>query len=648
MDQLYIYRDPKDDIPLQPIIFLIAGLMILVIAGSLCTPCTKHTYDDESLSENRPQLVSIQERSSIHHKTNPQHQSFQEEIAIEVKDNHFVETVEKIEGDAVDGSNHISVYEPTVSVKPLSEESVHNLAPDRSQDHVVQQQHVLTNVDRVTEADQKSEKKKRGSKNEQDHEEHKGKFWKRSRGSKHDHRNSDGVFKDDEHKYHDRRSRKESKEAKVKSGKSKDRKGSTDSDEQKALDEESCERPKEAVLTLERHARGLPAPPPPPLHSPVHLLPVRPMSHRQLSDPCATASEDANYETVEIRKAKSAETLEFSSDDNYDNVRFEAEKRRLPVSMYDSIRVEESWSLKDSDLYEIVENTSLSTKEDLYAEVPGDEEEPALCEDADEDESEDPEDPYSKIKQLRAKEVLENSEPYEEIVNRAANVLPDFDVSVDFRRRAKSDTFGLKRTGNEFIIRSNTIDVVRPRAGEVSPSVEDLYAKVDLSKKTRRAPNTEKGTREEEWSDDNPPPLPPVYISSKQIQVEMLQLEGNVDGLYDEVEIGASEQQRPQEMEFSAPDETKRFSTASDHYELVEVKHNVAIMDDNYAGLVDEGPRSSTDGYGSARSEHLETASALVNHSCVDVDNGSESEEPQYELVTPRDKSSNSSNIILL
>ena len=96
------------------------------------------------------------------------------------------------------------------------------------------------------------------------------------------------------------------------------------------------------------------------------------------------------------------------------------------------------------------------------------------------------------------------------------------------------------------------------------------------------------------------------------------------------------------------PDETKRFSTASDHYELVEVKHNVAIMDDNYAGLVDEGPRSSTDGYRSARSEHLETASALVNHSCVDVDNGSESEEPQYELVTPRDKSSNSSNIILL
>lgn len=108
--------------------------------------------------------------------------------------------------------------------------------------------------------------------------------------------------------------------------------------------------------------------------------------------------EDVNYEIVEIRKVKLVEILEFFFDDNYDNVRFEVEKCWFLVLMYDLIRVEELWSFKDSDFYEIVENISLFIKEDLYVEVLGDEEELVLCEDVDEDESEDLEDFYFKIK----------------------------------------------------------------------------------------------------------------------------------------------------------------------------------------------------------------------------------------------------------
>lgn len=89
--------------------------------------------------------------------------------------------------------------------------------------------------------------------------------------------------------------------------------------------------------------------------------------------------------------------------------------------------------------------------------------------------------------------MLENLELYEEIVNRVVNVLLDFDVFVDFCRCVKSDMFGFKRIGNEFIICLNIIDVVWLRVGEVSFLVEDFYVKVDFSKKIRRVFNIEKG-----------------------------------------------------------------------------------------------------------------------------------------------------------
>ena len=48
VDQLYKHRDPNDGIPFQPILLLVAGAVILVIAGSLCADCNKST-DDESV-----------------------------------------------------------------------------------------------------------------------------------------------------------------------------------------------------------------------------------------------------------------------------------------------------------------------------------------------------------------------------------------------------------------------------------------------------------------------------------------------------------------------------------------------------------------------------------------------------------------------
>lgn len=38
----------KDDISLKPIFLLVAGAVMLIIAGSLCTDC-KNTKDDESV-----------------------------------------------------------------------------------------------------------------------------------------------------------------------------------------------------------------------------------------------------------------------------------------------------------------------------------------------------------------------------------------------------------------------------------------------------------------------------------------------------------------------------------------------------------------------------------------------------------------------
>lgn len=50
VDKVLLHREPKDDLPLQSIVFVVAGVMILVIAGSLCTACTQEREkDDESV-----------------------------------------------------------------------------------------------------------------------------------------------------------------------------------------------------------------------------------------------------------------------------------------------------------------------------------------------------------------------------------------------------------------------------------------------------------------------------------------------------------------------------------------------------------------------------------------------------------------------
>lgn len=473
--------------------------------------------------------------------------------------------------DAVDANNHVALYdEPMVSVQHVPPQDVQHVAPKsvkhvpESKEHVpasVQHvpasvQHVQSNgKEHVTEGDHKGEKKKRGSKHDHEHEEHKGKFWRRSRPSKksssgsNDHRTSDGVFKDQEHKHHDRRSRKESKEQKAKSRKSKDRKSSTDSEEKKASDESHGERPREATPTLERHLPELPAPPPPP--GPGYQgpqLPDRPIPQRQISAPNGTGLvEEDNYETVEVRKTKSVQNIDITVDDNNDAVRVDVGRPRLPSSVYDSIHVGDSGSRRASDLYEVVDDTS-EPVDDLYDEVESAEkmknrEKEQQLRAGEIEEDEELEDPYSKIKKLKEKEALENSELYEEIDKRqergaklheslvAKNGLLDVKDTESIRNRSKSDTAGLKRTENEFIKRSNTIDVVRRKEGEPTEAPLDyLYAEVDLSKKTKSGQTADGDTEatEKMWSDDNPPPLPPVYVSSKQIQIKMGRSEGEL------------------------------------------------------------------------------------------------------------------------
>ena len=428
----------------------------------------------------------------------------------------------------------------------------------------ISEQHLSSkSVEDVTEGDHKGEKKKRGSKhdkNEHVHEEHKGKFWKRTRSAKKsasssdDHRISDGVFKDEEHKHHDRRSKKETKEKKKKS---KDRSGSTDSEEKKALDDDHSERPREATPALERHSRVLPPPPSPPGHAlpaqltppapPGHSLPARPIPQRQISAPDGTRlEEDDNYEAVEMRKTKSAE-IEITADDNYDTVQVEVGKPRPPPSA----NVDRPSSWRGSDIYEVVDDTS-EPVEDLYDEVEDAKKKVNMkqelkCDDKF-DEDEVPEDPYSKIKKLKKQAASANTELYEEVDKKQENAVKNnhysdvkkrlFDIkdAESIRNRSQSDTASLQRPENEYIKRCHTIDVVRDGEGAVrstgggisNTSLDYLYAKVDLSKKTKRLHSTEGDTRTlgEEWSDDNPPPLPPVYVSSKQIQNEMGRTEG--------------------------------------------------------------------------------------------------------------------------
>ena len=50
VDKVLLHRAPKGDLPFQSIFFVIAGVMILVIAGSLCTACAQgRDRDDESV-----------------------------------------------------------------------------------------------------------------------------------------------------------------------------------------------------------------------------------------------------------------------------------------------------------------------------------------------------------------------------------------------------------------------------------------------------------------------------------------------------------------------------------------------------------------------------------------------------------------------
>lgn len=488
---------------------------------------------------------------------------------MESKDDVVVETAQNVEGDAVDAGNHVALYdEPVVSVRPVPSQSVtgvqHVVAnsvehvPISAQHVENHLQHVPTNVQEVpptsvghvTEGDHKSGKKKRGSKHDHENDEQRGKFWKRTRSSKknaaglNDQGPADGVFKDIEHKHNDKRSRKESKEQKAKLHKSKDRKSSTDSEEKKALDEDHCQRPREATPTLERHSRGLPAPPPPGV-SHGSALPDRPIPQRQISAPGGTGlEEDNNYETVEVRKTKSMERVEVTVDDNYDTVQVEDGKPRPPSSAQNLLKIDNSRSKRESDLYEVVESTSHGELTDaLYDKVEGDEgrnkgQKQRLGEEEMDEDEEDPEDPYSRIKMLRESKGSDNSDVYEEIDKSlksdentvedsvAKNGLLDVRDTESIRNRSKSDSAGLRRPENDFFKRSNTIDVVRPKQGEVTRPLDYVYAEVDLSKKTKRGPNPESDTAEEKWGDDNPPPLPPVYVSSKQIKIEMERNEG--------------------------------------------------------------------------------------------------------------------------
>ena len=463
-----------------------------------------------------------------------------------VQDKVTVESVATIEVGTADGNDSSLYDEPTVVLKPSSVERVGNNGAEKRDDHTPKsvehvqkrQQHVSISEDHVTEEGHKNGKKRHDSKAERDHDEHKGKFWKRSRGSKREHRTSDGVVKDDEKKHHNRRSRKESKEQKAKPGKAKDRdsKGPVDNGQKKVQNEDHGEKPKEGTSSLERHPRGLPAPPPPPPppHPPFHSSPGRPITVRQCSDPGETWVADENYDTVEVRKTKSHEVLEFTCEDDYDIVGVEDKKSWSPIPLYESVKGEEKrWSISESDIYEIVQDTKEPAKDDLHTKVTGNEDENNLkqlpvCTEVEEDENQVKEDPYSRIKKLISMETEAN----EEVKNAQQQGDAEGLINNDFRNRSKSDTSFLKKSGNDFfVVRSNTFNVGRTRGHNVSPSIEALYAKVDLNKKTTRSSGDENETAEEPWSDANPPPLPPVYISSQQIKIEMNQFKGLLSSL---------------------------------------------------------------------------------------------------------------------
>ena len=408
-----------------------------------------------------------------------------------------------------------------------------------------------------------SSKKKHGS--DSDTEEQKGRFWKRTRSSKTSNsfgdRTSDAVFQDEEHK-----NRQSKKEVKTKSGKTNRRTSSTDSekDQKTALHDEHPERPREQAPTLERHARGLPLPPD---TSSAALL-ARPVPQRQFSTP--ETAEDNAYEAVDVRKTKSMERIKATDllkCDTYDAVQETVGKPRLPSLDYDTLD-EMDTDLGATDLYEVVDVTQTKdTGDDLYDEVNKTGDEKGKNEEVVANKDVTEEDPYSRIKKLKQRDkeehpglngdeeesYPENSELYEDVEKQEnldtnhkysavdkEEVLRLMNMDSSDRKRAQSDAVTLRRPENELPKRPNTVHVVRTTKGEVthaegeaaSAPFDYTYAKVDLSRKTRRRQNTEgEETHEEEAFDsDIPPPLPPAYVSSRQVQIEM----GRTAGEYNE------------------------------------------------------------------------------------------------------------------
>lgn len=478
-----------------------------------------------------------------------------------------METAEKIDGVSLEADNHkpqttVTHYEPPPSsIWPIGTQhgpSVTNeiglssntqpVQANGTQPEAEESGHEISRASKAG-----SSKKKHGS--DSDNEEHKGRFWKRTRSSKNSSssgdRTSDAVFQDEEHK------NRRKKELKTKPGKTKRRTSSTDSEkEQKTtLHDEHTERPRESTPVLEHHVRGLPLPP----DTSSAALPARPVPQRQFSAP--EGAEDNAYEAVDMRKAKSMERVKAADPpkyDTYDAVQESVGKPRIPSLDYDTLDGIDT-DPGASDLYEVVDVTG----DDLYSEVEKTGHEKGKDEEVVANEDETEEDPYSRIGKLK-REKAENSEPngdeeepypenselYEDVEKTEGDLDTDHKYSdVDKeevlrlmnmdgtntdssdRRRAQSDAVVLRRSENELPKRPNTVHVVRTTKCEVthaegeaaSARFDYTYAKVDLSKKTRRRQNTEgEETHEEEALDsDIPPPLPPVYVSSSQVQIEM-------------------------------------------------------------------------------------------------------------------------------
>lgn len=504
-----------------------------------------------------------------------------EKTFLESEDVVFMETTEKIDGDSLETDRPrttITHYEPPPSsVRPPGPPSsttgtehrlpvtVETGLPSNSQP--VQANGTQPEAESGHEKSQAlkagSSKKKHGS--DSDNEEQKGRFWKRTRSAKNSNtigtarsvdRASDAVFQDEETK--NRRSKKESKEMKTKSGKTKRRTSSTDSekDQKTTLHDEHPERHQESNPSLERPFRDLPLPP----GASSAALPVRPVPQRQFSAP---EGDDNTYEQVEVRKTKSMERFKAAHPQEYafDAAQEGDQKPRLPSLDHDSPDGIGAGA-RTSDLYETVDDAvTIENGEDLYSEVENKGNEKAKNGDEDADMEEDV---YSRIKELKQQERAETSEPRgdeEESNPENSELYEDVDKTQQYsdknhkysavdkkevlrlmtqdgtntesseRQRSQSDAIVLRRTENELPKRPNTVHVVRTTKGEVtqaeggaaSAPFDYTYAKVDLTKKTRRRRNTEGEEihEEEAWDSETPPPLPPAYVSSTQIQIEM-------------------------------------------------------------------------------------------------------------------------------